>query len=178
MSDDSTTPGPGWYPDPSAPARQRYWDGSAWTDYTDENYAEKTGIQAPGTGVGVSSWPTTPQAATPVAGTPVGQQPWVGPATRTNGMAIGSLVTGIISLVICVTSLPLGVLLGPVAIGLSIRANRVMREDSTQTGKGLATAGLVTGIIGLLVGIALTIFWIVVVNDPLFWEEFNREFRP
>lgn len=25
---------PGWYPDPSAPGTQRYWDGSAWTDHT------------------------------------------------------------------------------------------------------------------------------------------------
>jgi hypothetical protein len=24
----------GWYPDPSAPGTQRYWDGAAWTDHT------------------------------------------------------------------------------------------------------------------------------------------------
>lgn len=30
MSDASTPPG--WYPDPSNPSQQRYWDGTAWTD--------------------------------------------------------------------------------------------------------------------------------------------------
>jgi uncharacterized RDD family membrane protein YckC len=25
---------PGWYPDPSVPGQQRYWDGGTWTDHT------------------------------------------------------------------------------------------------------------------------------------------------
>jgi uncharacterized RDD family membrane protein YckC len=29
----SSTPA-GWYPDPSVPGQQRYWDGSAWTEHT------------------------------------------------------------------------------------------------------------------------------------------------
>ncbi len=28
------TPPAGWYPDPSVPGMQRYWDGGAWTDHT------------------------------------------------------------------------------------------------------------------------------------------------
>ncbi len=27
------TPPPGWYPDPSAPSTERWWDGSAWTEH-------------------------------------------------------------------------------------------------------------------------------------------------
>ncbi|WP_190139743.1 DUF2510 domain-containing protein, partial [Streptomyces longispororuber] len=27
----SMSPPPGWYPDPSQPAVERWWDGSAWT---------------------------------------------------------------------------------------------------------------------------------------------------
>ncbi|MFD8232029.1 DUF2510 domain-containing protein [Streptomyces sp. NPDC059696] len=27
------TPPPGWYPDPHAPHRQRWWDGTAWTEH-------------------------------------------------------------------------------------------------------------------------------------------------
>ncbi|GHJ38787.1 DUF2510 domain-containing protein [Streptomyces sp. TS71-3] len=29
----SMTPQPGWYPDPSEPATERWWDGAAWTDH-------------------------------------------------------------------------------------------------------------------------------------------------
>ncbi|TAM92837.1 MAG: DUF2510 domain-containing protein [Jatrophihabitans sp.] len=27
-------PPPGWYPDPTRQAKQRYWDGGQWTDHT------------------------------------------------------------------------------------------------------------------------------------------------
>jgi hypothetical protein len=30
----SSSPDPGWYPDPRKPTRDRYWDGSQWTDKT------------------------------------------------------------------------------------------------------------------------------------------------
>ena len=30
----SSSPDPGWYPDPRKPTRYRYWDGSQWTDQT------------------------------------------------------------------------------------------------------------------------------------------------
>ncbi|MDO8107029.1 DUF2510 domain-containing protein [Isoptericola sp. b441] len=29
-----TTFAPGWYPDPSAPGQQRYWNGTAWAEAT------------------------------------------------------------------------------------------------------------------------------------------------
>jgi hypothetical protein len=28
----SSNPMPGWYPDPEAPERQRFWDGTKWTE--------------------------------------------------------------------------------------------------------------------------------------------------
>ena len=37
---------PGWYPDPSDPRRQRYFDGRTWT----ENYAPQFGAPTPGIG--------------------------------------------------------------------------------------------------------------------------------
>lgn len=45
-----TQPRAGWYPDPSDPSRQRYFDGNAWT----ENYAP---FPAPPPGVGQSAKP-------------------------------------------------------------------------------------------------------------------------
>lgn len=40
----SETPPAGWYPDPQDDSRQRYWDGSAWTEHT----ADGTGQAASG----------------------------------------------------------------------------------------------------------------------------------
>ncbi len=31
---DSVNPNAGWYPDPQVPGTQRWWDGNAWTEYT------------------------------------------------------------------------------------------------------------------------------------------------
>ena len=33
MSDTNAAAPAGWYPDPSAPGRQRYWDGAQWTEH-------------------------------------------------------------------------------------------------------------------------------------------------
>lgn len=179
MSDEPTRPPAGWYPDPSAPGRQRYWDGDAWTEYTDENYAARTGVTAPGTGVGTSSWPTTPATAAPgIPPQPATGEPWVAPGARNSGLAVGALVTGIISLAACITTLPIGVIAGPIAIVLAVRGRAQIQQDATLTGSGMTTAGMATGIIGTAVGIGLLIFWIVMVNDPLFQEGFREGFNP
>lgn len=34
MASAGQQPPAGWYPDPSDPGTQRYWDGSAWTDHS------------------------------------------------------------------------------------------------------------------------------------------------
>lgn len=52
----SETPPAGWYPDPSDDSRQRYWDGSAWTEHT------AAGGQQPG---GSPAWPQASPGGTP-----------------------------------------------------------------------------------------------------------------
>ncbi|MFE1249072.1 DUF2510 domain-containing protein [Streptomyces sp. NPDC058735] len=44
------TPPPGWYPDPHAPRRQRWWDGAAWTDH--RRASEAPAVPPPGRGTG------------------------------------------------------------------------------------------------------------------------------
>lgn len=68
----------------------------------------------------------------------------VAPA-RTNGLAIASLITGILSIVAC----PLFGIAGLIT-GLS--AKKAIRESNgAETGEGLATGGIVTSAIGMVV---------------------------
>lgn len=59
----------------------------------------------------------------------------------TAGGAIASLVCAIIGIFI------LGIILGPIAIALSVGARRRIQEDPNLGGNGIATAGLVIGIV-------------------------------
>ena len=70
---------------------------------------------------------------------------------KTNGLAIAGFVT---SLACCS---PVGIVLS--AIGLS-----QINKDPTQTGKGLATAGLIIGIVSF---IATIIYYAFVLNSEL-----------
>jgi hypothetical protein len=71
-----------------------------------------------------------------------------GPA---NGTATTALVLGILSLVFAVLFFPLGIILGIVAIVLGAMGRGRARQGLATNG-GAATAGLVTGVIGLLLG--------------------------
>lgn len=78
-------------------------------------------------------------------------QPYPGyglPPTRTNQMAVWAMVVGIISIIFCYV----GLVLGPVAIGLAVSARRQIAERrGAETGDGMALAGLITGIIGTVI---------------------------
>lgn len=70
------------------------------------------------------------------------------PAAPTSGKAVAALVLGIFSIVLCY----LGVLVGPAAIVLGVMAKRdVKARPGALGGESMATAGLVTGIIGTAV---------------------------
>jgi uncharacterized membrane protein YhaH (DUF805 family) len=58
----TAAPPPGWYPDPSAPGTQRYWDGAAWT----ESVSPMPGYVAP------APPPTDPSAAAAFPAAPAG----------------------------------------------------------------------------------------------------------
>jgi hypothetical protein len=97
-----------------------------------------------------------PAYGQPAYGQPAyGQQPYgygYQAPPRTNGKAMWAMITGIVSIVFCY----LGVLIGPVAIVLSVQGKKdITRSNGTQTGEGMATAGLVTGIVGTVIWVAL-----------------------
>jgi hypothetical protein len=71
--------------------------------------------------------------------------------TRTSGKATASLVLGIIGILI------LPIVFSVLAIVFASIARREIEADPSLGGKGLATAGLVTGIVGLVGGLILVV---------------------
>jgi hypothetical protein len=70
-------------------------------------------------------------------------------AKRTDGLAIASLIIGILSLVCSVACL--GIILGPVAAAMGFIARRRVASSGGALGGGtLAVVGLVLGIVGFL----------------------------
>jgi hypothetical protein len=93
----------------------------------------------------MSQFPPPPAAPLPNQGF---QQP---PAPKTNGVAIASLICGILGCVPFVTSLA-AIILGVVGIGSARK---------TGSGKGMAIAGIILGILGILIwgGISVGGVW-------------------
>lgn len=95
--------------------------------------------------------PTAAPSPTPAA--TAAPQPGAAPNT---GLAIGSMVCGIVGLLTCFLwclSIPLAIaaiVLGHMAI------SKIRRDPATYAGKGLAKAGLITGYLGVLLSIVYT----------------------
>ena len=84
-----------------------------------------------------------------------------------NKMAIWSMVLGALSMFQCCQ-----IILGPLAIILGFVALSKIKANPGQGGSGFAIAGIIMGVIGLLIGIALTIF---VLSNPGFLQNFQNQ---
>jgi Domain of unknown function (DUF4190) len=83
-------------------------------------------------------------------------------APRTDGLAIGSLITGILSL-ICFWPFCLGILLGPAAAIMGfISRQRVSASGGAVGGGGLALAGMILGVVGFLASAGWAIAYLVI----------------
>ncbi len=108
----------------------------------------------PPPGVG---WPE-PNQGQPPSGDPGGQPPYGQPyggqpygASPKNGMGTAALVLGIIAIILAVFVFPLGILLGVIAAVLGyLGRKKAARREATNGGQ--ATAGLVLGLVAVLVG--------------------------
>ncbi|MEV6330894.1 DUF4190 domain-containing protein [Streptomyces sp. NPDC051909] len=145
---------------------------------------------APGGGFG---YPTATPTPTPAAGTPGygyppasaptpypgygagygGQPPGWGQAPS-NGLGTAGMVVGIIAVAIfCFYGLP-SLLLGVLALIFGIIGKkRVSRGEATNSGQ--ATAGIVLGAIGIVLGIVMAVFygWIIANADE--WEDSGKD---
>lgn len=86
-----------------------------------------------------------------------------------NGKAIASLVLGIISIISC-ACYPLGIVLSIIGIVLAI-----LSRDSNKKMSGIAKAGLITSIIGLLFCVMILVTWQTGGASDLFWNTFYDE---
>lgn len=87
-----------------------------------------------------------------------------------NGAAITSMIFGILS-VTCFCCCGMGVICGLTAIIFAIVSYK--KKGSF---KGMAIAGLICGIIGMVTGFACDIFWVFGGGFETFWESFKEGF--
>lgn len=89
--------------------------------------------------------------------------PSYAPAPPVNGLAVASLVLGIVSLACsqCITAIP-GVILGHVAL------KQIRESRSRQGGHGLAIGGLVTGYISLGIVVVVALVYAVIILVAVF----------
>jgi len=86
------------------------------------------------------------------------------------GTAVGALVCGITS-ILCTGFV--GIVLGPTALGLGLSARRRIRaSNGWRTGEGMAIAGIVCGIIGILLSIVYLVF---LIRNPNFIGDFLED---
>src|SRR6202165_3519362 len=106
--------------------------------------------------------PPPPSGGGYVPPPPMGYTP--GPAgfagARNDGLAIGALIVGILSIV-CSWPLCLGILLGPAAAIMGfISRQRVASSGGTLGGGGLALAGLILGVVAFAISVILFFYFV------------------
>jgi hypothetical protein len=121
-----------WYPSPDDASRERWWDGTSWSDhYRASSQLPAYGAQA------------TPYAQPNPYGL-AGYQYGAAVAPK-NGLAIAGFVVSLVSLLIGLyTLVPIaGIVLS--GVGLA-RAQRARATGGVATGYGMALAGVIVGV--------------------------------
>jgi hypothetical protein len=149
----------GWYADPSGDTTKlRYWDGAKWTEQTcDAAVLTGQASQPMTTPVSPYTQPTTPSPANPY------QQPTYGtpgtpPVTDRSGAATAALICGIVGIPGALLIALIGYVLGIIAIVMGVRSR-------TSSKKTFATAGIILGIVTLIIALTNSILGILFFNN-------------
>lgn len=166
---DAPAPAAGWYADPENPSGERWWNGAGWSDQKRPTTvaAPVAPASAPATGFtfGVPAGDEPrPDPYAPTAYSPTSYSPTPYGAPRpgtTNGLAIAGLVVSAAGWIV------LGVLASIAGIILSgfglARAKQAEAAGLPNSGRGLAMAGLVIGIVVTVIGLLLIALYAVVI---------------
>jgi hypothetical protein len=173
---DVTPPQAGWYQDPENADGERWWNGSGWSD---QKRAATTAAAAVAEPTGFTygspaspdrpdpyaqpSYATPPTYAPPTYTTPTytTPSPYVAPygapayGSRTNGLAIAGLVVSaggwiVLGVIASIT----GIILS--AFGLA-RAKQAEAAGNPNSGRGIAMAGLIIGIVVTVLGLLIVV---------------------
>ena len=171
---DVAPPQAGWYQDPENPSGERWWNGSGWSDQKRAAttaaavpVADTTGFTfgnpaaegrpdpyAPPT----YATPPTYAPASPYVAAPYGA-PAYGP--RSNGLAIAGLIVSAGGwIVLGVIASIAGIILS--AFGLA-RAKQAEAAGNPNSGRGIAMAGLIIGIIMTVLGVLFVVGYIALI---------------
>ena len=140
-----------WRADPFGSHEYRYWDGARWTEHVSDRGL--TGIDPPMQSA-ASVLPAPPRTATALAPPPPQSGPVVYVEPRNNGLAIASMVLGIVW-VYWIGSI-LAVIFGHIAL------SQIEKSQGAQRGRGMAIAGLVLGYVG--VGLLVLVIVVAAAN--------------
>jgi hypothetical protein len=99
--------------------------------------------------------PPNPYAPPPPPGYGYGYAPGYAPA-RTNGLAVASLVLGILGWALCGIGSILAIVLGVVG------RNQIRASGGQEAGDGMAKAGIILGCVGLVLIVAYIIVAVIV----------------
>ncbi len=164
MSDPSTQPIAGWYPDPENEAGDRWWNGVTWSDQrrargvaggwapTGTPAGLVAGIAVPPVAPAPAARPN-PYAASAASPSPPPYAANYAPNTpMKNPVAFAGMVTSLAALLFnwFIFGLP-GLVGGCISIGGLVKANELAKAGvSVGNGRGFAVTGIITGFGGAL----------------------------
>jgi hypothetical protein len=132
----------GWYPAGDL-QRERYWNGTAWTDA----YRPRVGVPSP---------TAPPMAYNPPPGyQPYGYQPYGYVQAPNHGPAIASMVLGIVSFFISI----FGVVTAIIGLTLGIMSLKECQPNGPKRGRGMAIAGIACSCTALGLWLLLAAFF-------------------
>lgn len=152
---------------------------------SDSPAAPQSPVAPQGTPPGAS--PPPPYASHPpgYAPPPYAQQGDGAPGSRPgqpepgNGPAVAALVLGIVSLALLLVTFGASSIVSLAcavpAIFLGRKGRRLVDDGQTRKHRGLAQAGFIMGIVGTVLSVLATTFWVLIVLSDEFQESFEEE---